>query len=158
MAPDRISEDWITERLDSLWPAHLAGFARLLTVLRGQFEGDLDAMLILLAVSLGTEKEDWREALLGVPCRTLRTSTTNGLSIAEMTGIPRETVRRKLALLHDRGWIERDAAGNWTTTRCAAEDLRPSTMATLLYLRTLFGAALVADAGTPPTPPYRPRD
>jgi hypothetical protein len=45
---------------------------------------------------------------------TLRQSLlpTNTFSIAQGTGIPRETVRRKVATLARRGWIERDGKGN----------------------------------------------
>ena len=46
-------------------------------------------------------------ALVGRPPRT------NSSSIAEVTGIPRETVRRKLEALARRGWVERDADGLW---------------------------------------------
>lgn len=43
---------------------------------------------------------------------------TNAYSIAEASGIPRETVRRKVKSLERRGWIARDAAGNlYVTTR-----------------------------------------
>jgi len=142
VAPDRIPEEWVVERLDTLWPAHLDGFARLLAVLRGQFDGDLDTMLILLAVSSGTEKDDWRATLFGAAEPPRRTSPTNAQSIALSTGIPRETVRRKLARLQTKGWIGHDAAGNWVTTARASEDLRPSTLATILYFRTILGAAL----------------
>ena len=111
MAPERTEDDWIEARLETLWPAHVAGFTGLLTVLREQFDGDLDAMLILTAVSVGTEMEDWRAALRGEESRPRRRTTTNGLSLAHATGIPRETVRRKLARLSARGWVERDARG-----------------------------------------------
>jgi hypothetical protein len=37
---------------------------------------------------------------------------TNTFSIAEATGIPRETVRRKVASLTRRGWMVKDADGN----------------------------------------------
>lgn len=38
----------------------------------------------------------------------------NSSSIAEISGIPRETVRRKLEALGARGWIARDARGLWS--------------------------------------------
>lgn len=41
---------------------------------------------------------------------------TNAYSIAQATGIPRQTVRRKLAVLEAKGWIARDAKGNLTVT------------------------------------------
>jgi hypothetical protein len=37
---------------------------------------------------------------------------TNAFSIAQATGIPRETVRRKIASLTRRGWMVKDAGGN----------------------------------------------
>lgn len=37
---------------------------------------------------------------------------TNAFSIAQATGIPRETVRRKVASLTRRGWMVKDAGGN----------------------------------------------
>jgi hypothetical protein len=37
---------------------------------------------------------------------------TNTFSIAQATGIPRETVRRKVASLTRRGWMVKDADGN----------------------------------------------
>lgn len=33
--------------------------------------------------------------------------------IADASGIPRETVRRKLKKLADRGWVEKGSAGAW---------------------------------------------
>lgn len=41
---------------------------------------------------------------------------TNAYSIAEASGIPRETVRRKVASLARRGWIRKDRAGNLYVT------------------------------------------
>ena len=40
----------------------------------------------------------------------------NALSIAEVTGIPRETVRRKLGKLLDLGWIERTTDDMYVVT------------------------------------------
>lgn len=37
----------------------------------------------------------------------------NSSSIAEVSGIPRETVRRKLEGLARKGWVERDESGSW---------------------------------------------
>jgi DNA-binding IclR family transcriptional regulator len=68
-------------------------------------------------------------------------AATNTQSIAEVTGIARETVRRKLSHMHAKGWVRRDAEGNWIPTRQAASDLRPATLATIAYLRTVFAAA-----------------
>ncbi|HBG99592.1 MAG: helix-turn-helix domain-containing protein [Rhodobacteraceae bacterium] len=127
--------------LAAIWPVHVRAFARFLPILRAQFGGDLDAMLVMLLVSVGTEHPDWPSALLESGPPRGRARPTNAASIAEASGIPRETVRRKLNALHARGWIERDAAGTWRPARSAADDLRPATQATLDYLQTVIGAA-----------------
>jgi hypothetical protein len=121
----------VIDRIDTLWPVHHRAFARLLTVLRTSFDGDLDAMFVLLLVGVGTDHDDWARALLATAPPSARVRPTNASSIAAASGIPRETVRRKLAWLQDRGWIERDGARSWRATRSAAEDLRPATQATL---------------------------
>ena len=77
------------------------------------FRGDVQAVLVLAligqawlnaaraAVEAGTAPED-------MP--TARTSTSAS-RIADVTGIPRQTVRRKLAALEARGWIVRNDDG-----------------------------------------------
>jgi DNA-binding MarR family transcriptional regulator len=78
------------------------------------FRGDLQEMMVL--------------ALVGqVQLRAMRTAVEAGIdphdlpadrlsitasSIADVTGIPRETVRRKLTSLDRRGWIMRNADGS----------------------------------------------
>ena len=141
MATDRITNEWVMERLDRLWPAHTAGIARLLIGLRAQFDGDLDAALILAVVSLGAEGEGRRDMLFGDPARPARLRPTNTRSLSIATGIPRETLRRKLDRLQERGWVERSPSGNWEPTRQAARDLRPATIETIAYLRTILSAA-----------------
>ena len=84
----------------------------LLVVARPVTGGDLDKLLIILVVALRTAEhpglapDDFEQALDGrLPIyRSLR---TNVRSIAESTGLPRETVRRKVGQLVDAGWIAR---------------------------------------------------
>lgn len=59
------------------------------------------------------------------------TSATEGMSIsasrlADATGIPRETVRRKLALLKDRGWVVQVADGSWALAPEGDADKTPA--------------------------------
>ena len=50
----------------------------------------------------------------------------NAFSISSSTGIPRETVRRKVSHLIQNGWISRDAKGGLTiTAKAAALCLQP---------------------------------
>ncbi len=90
---------------------HLADVSRV-------FEADLQSVLVLALVgqmeiearirsNFSGEGKMPPEALVGKPPRI------NASSIAEVSGIPRETVRRKLEGLAQRGWVERDANGLW---------------------------------------------
>ncbi len=38
---------------------------------------------------------------------------TNAVRLSDLTGIPRETVRRKLTRFRQKGWIVQDAQGGW---------------------------------------------
>ena len=83
-----------------------------LAAARDAFDGDLDRALIFLVVALRTaehrEIEDIRlEDVLAGKVESYPSLLTNVRSIAESTGIPRETVRRKVAALIAKGWLER---------------------------------------------------
>jgi hypothetical protein len=69
-------------------------------------------------------RENWAEVFLDDFVSSKPVQLTNTQSIDQASGIPRETVRRKLETMRARGWIERDDKGNWTPSPCAAMDLR----------------------------------
>jgi hypothetical protein len=75
--------------------------------------GDLESFTIILVVALRTA-EDRRVAglkldeVLTGDMETWPSLSTNVRSIADSTGIPKETVRRKVAALVEAGWIQRD--------------------------------------------------
>jgi hypothetical protein len=89
------------------WGGHLSG---VLIKLRRAFDGDLDQFLIYLVFML-TELARTRamdEALAKGAERVLsRPRGLNALSIADITRIPRESVRRKLAALGASGHVRR---------------------------------------------------
>jgi hypothetical protein len=145
VAHARITNEWVVDRFDDIYPAYRFAFARLLVTLRRDFGGDLDAMLVLLTLSLGTDREGWADALRGDFAPSPQTRLTNTQSIALASGIPRETVRRKLEAMQTGGWIVRDGAGNWTPTPRAAIDLRESSRETIGFLRAVISAALSAE-------------
>jgi hypothetical protein len=101
-------------------------FVRHLVAVYRHFGGDLLAAIVLGEVAHHNlapivnrartphELSEALRALAGTREPTLL--PTNAFSIAQATGIPRETVRRKLANLMRRGWIEKDAAGNLFVT------------------------------------------
>ena len=145
MPQTRITNEWILDRFDEIYPAYRYAFARLMVTLRRDFDGDLDAMLVLLTLSLGTDRENWAEVLLGNFEHSAQVRLTNTQSIAAASGIPRESVRRKLETMRARGWVERDEKGNWTPCPRVATDLREGSQETIAFIRTLAAAIFSAD-------------
>lgn len=85
------------------------------------FRGDLQAMLVLAVVGQvhinAHRKPDGTYRNAGqVPRERLSTSATR---VADVTGIPRQTVRRKLDALEELGWILRN---DDSTYRLAVDD------------------------------------
>ena len=93
-------------------------FVEQLLELSHAFEADLQSVVVLAIVGQMEIEARIRPHLEGsgaIPSdamigRQPRTSISN---IAEISGIPRETVRRKLEGLAQHGWVERDARGLW---------------------------------------------
>lgn len=78
------------------------------------FEGDLELALIAEAVAISSVDALLREPTFKDEFRSLsavvgadRQRGVNGLSVAEATGLPRETVRRKLRRLIELGIVEK---------------------------------------------------
>ena len=88
--------------------AHLADCARV-------FRGDLQQMLVLAVIG----QVQLRSYLDVAPDGSLHPReipakpAISASRLADVTGIPRETVRRKLTLLERRGWIEKTDEGAW---------------------------------------------
>ena len=142
----RDGNDWLLASFGEIYPAHVSAFAELLIVLRQQFDGDLDAMLILAVIG---DRRVWQrlpsaavsyEGMGRSALPEAHSVSINVLSIAEFTGMPRETVRRKVGSLIDRGWVEREENGDLRPTQKAARDLQSGTDATVTYIRTLADA------------------
>lgn len=80
---------------------HLADCSRV-------FDGDLQQVLLLGLI--GQVFLDHHRRKEG------QTQDVRGLSasrLSDVSGIPRQTVRRKLAILAERGWIEETSPGSW---------------------------------------------
>ena len=121
-------------------------------MLRQQFFGDLDLMLILAII--GSRALPARQTSNMTYAEFISDNTKdradqpiNIQSIAECSGIARETVRRKVHKLEDLGFIARDPSGMLTVTDKAINQLAPATEASLQYLITLGSSSL---AVTPP--------
>ena len=101
---------------------------RYLVRLYAAFDGDLLMPIVLGEVGLynvgGLGLDD--QALAAIRCSNegdfdkLLLRPCNAFSISSSTGIPRETVRRKVSHLIQLGWIARDAKGGLTITAKAA--------------------------------------
>jgi hypothetical protein len=85
------------------------------------FEGDLDALLIFISISRYYLRDERANADLNQDDfgsgRLLTLSR-----ITELTGIPRETVRRKLRQLESKGLLEKGPNDNW---RLVVKDGQP---------------------------------
>ena len=102
--------------------------------------GDVDKFLIMLVIAIRTtEHESFstfsQAQLLSGEIPIFPTLGTNVRSIADSTGTPKETVRRKVADLIDAGWISREgndlrftalAYQQLASVRVAIEDLAVS--------------------------------
>lgn len=80
------------------------------------FDGDMVQILVLGEISMRNVSQFFRKGgartpehlLDDVARREQLMQACNVLSISEATGIPRETVRRKVALLIEKGWLRSD--------------------------------------------------
>lgn len=85
-------------------------FSAVLIRTRARFDGDLDQYVLYLTFLL-SELADRINGEAGAP-RQQR--GLNALSLSEITGIPRESARRKLLLLAANGYLNRDSDGLFT--------------------------------------------
>jgi len=123
-----------------IWPRHVASLTQFLIDCRKHFDGDLDLFLVLCVIGDRTFSAQhappdmdfgtWKSASVS----HVRSIEINVQSLSDYSGIPRETVRRKLNILLEKGWVERDERGFITATDKVKQDLAPLTMISLVYL------------------------
>lgn len=114
-----------------------------------EFDGDIAMCMVLGEVGQHSASRFMREVLprSGLDAKTLATDEVidasvrrcNALSISDASGIPRETVRRKLDKLERMGWISRDSKGGLRVTRTVGtrfKEIDRQTMTDLLELAT----------------------
>jgi hypothetical protein len=149
----QIKTDWcslgdktIREHFGHIWPRHVLEMTRFLIACRRNFDGDIDLFLVLCVIGERTFSQDnVRETLsfeqwTSPDVKLIDAENINVQSIADFSGIPRETVRRKLHILMDKGWVTRDEAGYVQATRKAQEDLAPLTEVSIRYLSQMKAA------------------
>lgn len=145
----------ILDDFGHIWPRHVLALTRFLIACRQSFGGDIDLFLVLCVIGErtfshrnvreGMTYEAWSSPLL----KTIAAEDINVQSIADFSGIPRETVRRKLRILVDKGWVERDEQGYVRATLKAKVELEPLTTASLQYLTQMKATLLEAVERTP---------
>ena len=92
------------------WGGHLSAT---LIKIRSRFDGDLDQYLLYLVFLLAEMSESLPRGPRPPPTFRRRRGL-NALSLADITQIPRETTRRKLLALVERGLLVREPDGLFT--------------------------------------------
>ncbi|WP_324826625.1 hypothetical protein [Qipengyuania zhejiangensis] len=135
--------NFASENFGVIWPRHVDGIIRLLTSLRQAFGGDLDSVLILAVIGSAALPQGKLPPDLSYPeftggsDRDRYASPLNTNSIADITGIPRESVRRKLLAMESKKWVQRGDNGYWEIGPNGASDLQPMTDLSLEYLSSI---------------------
>lgn len=129
-----------------IWPVHIKAFSRLLRALRVSFDGDLDLLLIMSVIAERTPNDRWiahadtLRKLLRDNERAPGQAPINIQSVSDYTGIPRESVRRKIAILQRKGWVSRGADGELSVTEQAASDLEEATGHSVAHIAAILKA------------------
>lgn len=123
--------------------AWVEGHLGLLTILRSILGNDLDKVIILAVIgqrlldgaaqAARSGDEIDREAVVFDAARLI-----NIESVATSTGVPRESVRRKVNELVHAGWIQRLDDGGLTILPKAVDQLLPATLHTRAFLDRLI--------------------
>jgi hypothetical protein len=75
------------------------------------FGGDLDSVLIMAI--LGQRRLEAAREVPSTSDPEVSRIAMSGLRIADVSGIPRETVRRKLEILRGKGWVDQHPRHGW---------------------------------------------
>jgi DNA-binding MarR family transcriptional regulator len=136
-------EEEIRQKFGRIWPAHVSSLARFLIECRKTFDGDLDMFLVLVVIGDSTFSQRNADPRLDfdrfhAPRSLTPPEDINIRSIADFSGIPRETVRRKVAQLAEKGWVTRKEDGFVVATEKAKQELMPLTQASVKYLARMM--------------------
>lgn len=136
-------KDLIKDNFGAIWPVHVANFVEHLIACRAAV-GDLDLLLVLAVIGdrtlseRRTDKSASHHELFNERRGLPEPEAINTRSIADYTGVPRETVRRKINELVERGWVAKNDKGHLYVTPEAASSLAPLTEHGIGYLSNMF--------------------
>jgi len=136
----------LRENFGRLHALHVPALARHLIACRAACDGDLDLFLVLTIIGercftpQHAPETMSHSEFIERPVATVAPVAINVQSIADYSGIPRETVRRKIDILIDKGWIRRDARKFITVTDAAKDNLFDLTESALRYLADVDAA------------------
>ena len=127
---------------------------------RVAFDGDFLLAIVLGEIahhnicryySSGRRIESIRDVDYEDPDGLPHLESCNAYSLSNATGIPRETVRRKISKLVKRGWIKRDARGGFLVTqepsRHFSADFNVRSLADLMETADALRKILEGDGG-----------
>lgn len=117
-APPPPTDQWVTDYLGQdvsrFFYKWGGSFSAVLVRLRNRYDGDLDQFLIHLVfmlTELASANAVVEARAKGATTVIRRRRGLNILSLADITRIPRESVRRKLAVMADQGLVVREPDG-----------------------------------------------
>ena len=149
-----MSEEQLRQHFGKVHALHVAALTRHLIACRKVCDGDLDLFLVLSIIGERTftardAPDDMTHAdFLEGTVASLQSSAINLQSIADYSGIPRETVRRKIRILQDKGWVTKDERNFITATDKAKSNLNELTDSSIKYLKDIYEASPLNIAST----------
>ncbi|MDP2260523.1 MAG: hypothetical protein Q8J89_12500 [Caulobacter sp.] len=107
-------DDYLTQDVSRFFYKWGGSLSSVLIRLRGRYDGDLDQFLlhlVFMLTELASANHAAEAKAKGARTVIVRRRGINILSLTDITRVPRETVRRKLAALTARGLVERGEDG-----------------------------------------------
>lgn len=164
-------DDRIKVAFGRIWPAHVSNLAKFLIACRRAFKGDIDMFLVLTVIGDRTFSQRHADpdldydAFKAGDAQSTASLDINLRSIADFSGIPRETVRRKINQLVELGWVAKQPGGSLRATSKAKTELEPLTLASIQYISdmmqlfsdTFEAPANASDPKRQPKTPKAPR-
>jgi Crp-like helix-turn-helix domain len=137
--------EMIEERFSHIQPIWVERHLEVLMALRSEFGADIDKTIIIGLIGQRMMKMQdpptvGYVSMLTEEVPAMHGRFTNIESIAAASGIPRETVRRKVRELEDKGWIKRNLRDEIELTILSVQHLDGISRMTMELLASVFEA------------------